>query len=476
MRLEQRRALRIAAAVMFVIAYWYTKGILSSKNWERGSWQPLLVAAAFLALATWLAKCLQGGEQVPEKRSDRRETLLLGTCLFLQSLAFGLYPVHEDLIGIFQVLLWHGTAIFFVLSLAGMLADHRLGLLFPADAANGAFRIPFQNLFLRGKLLWGRREETERSSGAAAQKTVILLLTGVAALVLALFAAAELSAASTSFAAIGDRIGLFFDGFSLRWLTQDFLPYFILSLPVGAYLFGLLGGSLLENPKVLTGENWRRKTARLRAFPERSLLVVLGALAVVYAAFFALAGGWSGIFDLQGISAWDACKSAVAGFWQLVRVMLLNFLVLLASFVFGKEPAWAQKRARILAAVLLVFSCLRPWLWIPRLLEALCDLHRRLWPNAPPHLCGLGASCPSLLGCPGACASQKELPRCRHRPPGSPGLLYGACPRPDRDALPVRRSGHRRAAANHSGIDNGDSKRQRKKTPPAGAGGVFLPR
>ena len=36
--------------------------------------------------------------------------------------------------------------------------------------------------------------------------------------------------------------------------------------------------------------------------------------------------------------------------------MLLNFLVLLASFVFGKEPAWAQKRARILAAVLLVFG------------------------------------------------------------------------------------------------------------------------
>lgn len=356
MRLEQRRALRIAAAVMFVIAYWYTKGILFANNWERGSWQPLLVVAAFLALATWLAKCLQGGEQVPEKRSDRRETLLLGACLFLQSLAFGLYPVHEDLIGIFQVLLWHGTAIFFVLSLAGMLADHRLGLLFPADAANGAFRIPFQNLFLRAKLLWGRREETERSSGAAAQKTVILLLTGVVALVLALFAAAELSTASTSFAAIGDRIGLFFDGFSLRWLTQDFLPYFILSLPVGAYLFGLLGGSLLENPKVLTGGNWRRKTARLRAFPERSLLVVLGALAVVYAAFFALAGGWSGIFDLQGISAWDACKSAVAGFWQLVRVMLLNFLVLLASFVFGKEPAWAQKRARILAAVLLVFG------------------------------------------------------------------------------------------------------------------------
>ena len=153
MRLEQRRALRIAAAVMFVIAYWYTKGILSSKNWERGSWQPLLVAAAFLALATWLAKCLQGGEQVPEKRSDRRETLLLGTCLFLQSLAFGLYPVHEDLIGIFQVLLWHGTAIFFVLSLAGMLADHRLGLLFPAPAPRHK---RLSSCFLRGwrRLFW----------------------------------------------------------------------------------------------------------------------------------------------------------------------------------------------------------------------------------------------------------------------------------------------------------------------------------
>ena len=66
MRLEQRRALRIAAAVRLVIADWYTKGILFAMNWERGSWQPLLVAAAFLALATWLAKCLQGGEQVPE--------------------------------------------------------------------------------------------------------------------------------------------------------------------------------------------------------------------------------------------------------------------------------------------------------------------------------------------------------------------------------------------------------------------------
>lgn len=353
---KQRRALRLAAAILFVIAYWYTKGILFAEGWAGRNWQPLLAAVVFLALSGWLTQSLQGGAADRKKASDRRETILLAACLLLQSLAFGLYPVHEDALGAFQVLLWHGTTIFFVLSLTGMLAGGRLGIFFPADAANGALVIPFRNFFLRAKLLWGRREKRETSSGFSAGRILVPVFTAAAALAAVLFAGAELSAASTSFAAIGDRISLFFDGFSLRWLTQDFLPYFILSLPVGAYLFGLLAGSLLENPKALTAESWRDKTARLRAFPEESLLVVMGALAAVYAAFFALAGGWTGIFNLQDISAYDACKSAVAGFWQLVRVMCLNFLVLLASAVFCEKPAWAQRRARTLSAALLVFG------------------------------------------------------------------------------------------------------------------------
>ncbi len=358
----KKRALRIAALVMFVLAYWYTKEILfGSAWWATGSWQPLAFAAAFLSCLAWLSRNAPAAPEEP-RRTDGRTSAGIAACLLLQSVAFGVFPVHDDLMGLFQVLLWHATAVFAVLAWAGMLAENRLGLLFPADAVNGAVRIPFRNLLLRARILyghWGMQdaepdEKKDRPFRVGAM--AVPLLTAVIAAVLVIFAAAQLSAASTSFAAIGDWILDFFGTFSLEYFQIDVLPYLILSIPVGAYLYGLVAGCLTEFPKALTRKSWEKGTRPLRIFPEASWNLILAALLAVYALFFALAGGWSDIFDLAQFSAGEACGSAVSGFWQLVQVMCLNFGVLIASTVFAGHPLWEQKTGRKLAAALLVFG------------------------------------------------------------------------------------------------------------------------
>lgn len=355
----KKSALRLAALVMFVLAYWYTKAILFGSDWAMGSWQPLAFAAAFLAFLAWLTRRAPAAPE-EARRADGRTSAGIAACLLLQSVAFGVFPVHDDLMGVFQVLLWHATAVFAVLAAAGMLAENKLGLLFPADAVNGAVRIPFRNLFLRARILYGRwdRKEPEKQEGrpSRAAAVAVPLLTAVIAVILALFAAAQLSAASTSFAAIGDRLSDFFGTFSMDRFLTDVLPYLILSIPVGAYLYGLVAGCLTDSPKALTRASWERGTRPLRIFPEASWNLILGALLAVYALFFALAGGWSEIFDLAQFSAGEACGSAVSGFWQLVRVMCLNFGLLFASTVFAGHPIWEQKRGRKLAAALLVFG------------------------------------------------------------------------------------------------------------------------
>ncbi|MGN1024597.1 MAG: DUF4153 domain-containing protein [Lachnospiraceae bacterium] len=357
----KKSTLRLAALVMFVLAYWYTKEILFGSSWAMGNWQPLAFAAAFLVYLAWLIRRAPASPD-GERQIKVRTSAGIAACLLLQSVAFGVFPVHDDLMGVFQVLLWHATAVFAVLAATGMLAENRLGLLFPADGLNGAVRIPFRNLFLRARILYGRWDRPDQEPAGKEGKTsrvgavAVPILTTVIASALVVFAASELSAASTSFAAIGDRLADFFGTISMDWFLYDCLPYLILSIPVGAYLYGLVAGCLTESPKALTGKSWESGTRSLRIFPETSWNLILGALLAVYTLFFALAGGWSEIFDLAQFSAGEACGSAVSGFWQLVRVMCLNFGILFASTVFAGRPLWEQKTGRKLAAALLVFG------------------------------------------------------------------------------------------------------------------------
>ena len=83
----------------------------------------------------------------------------------------------------------------------------------------------------------------------------------------------------------------------------------------------------------------------------------------VYLLFFAVqvAGLAGGLFGAGGrslrelVSVQEACRYAVGGFWQLVRVVLLNFAVLLGLMLLSKIRLFEEKRPMIL--IDLLFAC-----------------------------------------------------------------------------------------------------------------------
>ena len=59
---------------------------------------------------------------------------------------------------------------------------------------------------------------------------------------------------------------------------------------------------------------------------------------------------------VQAISPQNASTVAVAGFWQLVRVSILNFAVLGVFYLIAKKPLWDQKGTRFAATILFIFT------------------------------------------------------------------------------------------------------------------------
>ena len=123
-----------------------------------------------------------------------------------------------------------------------------------------------------------------------------------------------LAAADANFAALGQQVSDWWSRLlnNVRFIDQ--LMYILPSLPVGAWLYGLVGGSLRREAPPTT------------------------ALCGVYALFFAVqAGEWLAAAPL-GLDAPDTAAFAVNGFWELLKILLLNFAVLAGIQFFGRAP------------------------------------------------------------------------------------------------------------------------------------------
>ncbi len=107
-------------------------------------------------------------------------------------------------------------------------------------------------------------------------------------LVLLVMAMTQLSAADDTFSSLleGLRDALTLD------LDQVWFYRFLLSLPVGAYVFGLLAGLGRETPETMRKHGASAETAlpKLRVVPEAVWLAALGVFSVLYLAFFFVQG------------------------------------------------------------------------------------------------------------------------------------------------------------------------------------------
>lgn len=342
--LPRRRAWVWAALGSYGIGWLYVRALVFG-NPDRwwGQWGWLLFPALFLAGVEAFARALgrRGAKAAP----------FWAVCWLLQGAALGLYGLHQSLGG-WQLLAWHLTAVYWVLARTGMQAAGKANAMLAVDGAAGLFLLPWSDIALRTRL-WGgalcekRQDRAQRRTPQARRRRRELAAGLLLALALGGYALAELSAADAAF---GDFIGrwLRWPQLSQRqfWRLLEQGVYLLLSLPVGAWLFGLAGGALRRSRPPVTEAQAYAALARAPRLPALTGQLAVGGLCAVYALFFGVqavefARALGAPLRPEQVSAF-----AVEGFWQLCRILLLDFAVLAALHFLGTRPADAPGRQR----------------------------------------------------------------------------------------------------------------------------------
>lgn len=315
------------AVLMYPLAYLYIRGVAFAK--EYPGWGMPVFAVLFL-LYTELAARRAG-------RTAAKETPVWAGCWLALSVALPLFGYQPDPLGGWQGMVWHLYAVWYVLARCGMLAQGRSGSLVLLDALAGLFRLPFGGFFLRitevFKALRGGLHGRGRVRG-------LLRALATAVLTLAVCGAAWglLSAADANFAALGQGVADWWNDLLNNVRFADTTMYFVLSLPVGAWLYGLVFGALRRTEPPTTAAQCTAALEKCRILPGMTAIIVVAALCGVYALFFAMqAGEWFAAAPL-GLSAPDAAAFAVDGFWELQKILLLNFGVLAGVHFLGRAP------------------------------------------------------------------------------------------------------------------------------------------
>lgn len=311
---------------------------------EQPGWL-LIFVAAFIGLTELLHR---------ETPRPWESWVWLGCMLVLTaSVVFDRYNAWEE--AFFPLFFLHIFAVWWALSRSGRLSEGVSGHLLPLDALNAFIILPFKHFFLRVRSLWYGL--THLGRGEKRVKTETVVWSAAAVLVAVLLFAKAVQLLMKADAGFGALLKDF-----ANWFSFDFDGIRLLfSLPVGAYVFGLLAGAAREDADVLRERGSRLKTwlATLRRVPAPVFAVLMAAFALLYLAFFILQAHYLfGAFTRTLPEGFVVAEYARQGFFELCRVMAVNFALLWLTARLPERPLQEQTLLRALAAVLLGESLL----------------------------------------------------------------------------------------------------------------------
>lgn len=334
----------LAALAMFVLAYIYILSINGCRYFDSFA----IFSAGFVAMAEWLLW----------ERKRSRESLFWLACTVM--IAVGLLPRERE-IAVFNagesILLLHVYAVYWVLCRADLLHGGESSTLLPLDGLFGFIVLPFGNFFLRLRsLIFGvrlLRKDRKKHDPLNVAAAFFAALLGIGLLI---WAGQLLSGADTDFAALLEKFK-----FEIR-LSGDwdmFLLRLIGSLPVGAYLFGLLGGSCRAKPEAfrVRGDGVLQELSAIRRVPQAMLAVILAAFTILYLTFFAVQSRYLfGAFTRTLPEGFIVSEYARQGFFELCKVMAVNFALLWLVTRSSVKPVGECRLLKILCAALLAQS------------------------------------------------------------------------------------------------------------------------
>ena len=335
---------KIAALAMYLLAYCYVR------MWSETEYGRVLLCAftlGFVALTEYLHR----------RTARSRESWVWLGCVAALLLSIVLDRCRAWDNGE-PMLLLHVFAVWWVLSRSGTLLEGESGHLLPADALDGFVIFPFGHFPLRLRCLaaavgaW--RGERKKLSAVTAVWTVLALAFAAALLVTA---ANLLMAADRGFADLLDglvgQLGWEWDSWRLIEL--------LLSLPVGAYLFGLIAGTAREDRSRLRarGEGVKDTLVQFRQVPRAVWTAMAALFCVLYCAFFVVQGSYLfGAFTRSLPDGFVVAEYARQGFFELCKVMAVNFALLWLVTRTSRPEGNSDRGVKALCLVLLGQSLL----------------------------------------------------------------------------------------------------------------------
>lgn len=330
---------RIALWVSYGAAFLYTYCDISA---YQGGVVFLVVFALILTVCTELAY---------RKQQRSWESYVWLGCLWviIAGCILGRNHVWEEKAWLFL----HLFAVYYVLVRSGRLLEGATGRFFLLDGLNALIIFPLKRLFLRIQVLWdtlacamrpkGKAGGYGRLGTAAAILVAVLLFWGALAL---------LSSADDTF----DRVlGGLIRGIRIDQLGE-FLLRLMVSLPVGAYLYGLVVGTQREDPALLAkqGSSIVSGMSKLRRVSSGVWTGLMAAFVLLYLVFFGIQGSYLfGAFTHTLPEEFTVAQYARKGFFELCWVVGLNFALLAVVMASGSQPLRRNKPAKIMATILL---------------------------------------------------------------------------------------------------------------------------
>ncbi len=315
-------------------------------------------------------------KKLKESSNSIVEPLIYIACILLQSFSIAIQGAHSDW-KIYQFLFWHFTIIYYVLARTGSFAAGKSGLFFLFDSFQGLFTIPLSNIFFRTISIFKKQEKKKdqkkdsviisRIKNISVRTVVILFISVLIAFLVCAYAFMQLANTSSTFEHLGNMFAFDIDritGIFIMYLGRNFfrefrdnLMWFIASVPISCWLFGLVGGGLRNRKPLCSDKEIEEKMQPLHQLPKLSAYIIIISVCLIYALFFATT-----VYDFtnhKGLfaeTAHEASVRAVGSFWSLIKVVLLNFLIVAGSCFFSKKSLWDEKTTRILATVLFIFA------------------------------------------------------------------------------------------------------------------------
>ena len=260
------------------------------------------------------------------------------------------------------VVFYQFSLVWYLLSRSGTLLGGESGRLLPLDALSGFLAVPLQNFFLRIRtLIYAFSRVFQRKAGKTRErpeKGAALWTLGIilAAFLLMRMALHLLRSADSGFSAM---VGSFTELFRLEWdwELKIKLIRFLFSLPLGCWVYALMGGSLRRDRAKLQEKALRieQRASAMRRVSARVWQILLVLFCTLYAVFFVVQGSYLfGAFTRTLPEGFVVAEYARQGFFELCKVMVVNFTLFYLAWRTSKGGAMT----RIMLLVLLAESLL----------------------------------------------------------------------------------------------------------------------